>query len=260
MDLGIAGRKAIVCGSSRGLGRACAGALAAEGVSVVLNGLDPARLARAADELRAACPDVEVLAIAADVTTEEGRAALLAACPAPDILVNNVSGPPVMPVLDTTREQWLSALNDVLLSAVALTQRVVPGMVERGFGRVINITSAQVTAPRGEMALSAAPRAALTALMKGLSLEVVKHNVTINNLMPERFATDRQRQHAMQASIDQGIPLEQALRARGSGVAARRLGEPSEFGATCAFYCSVHASYLSGQNVRLDGGTYPGLI
>jgi 3-oxoacyl-[acyl-carrier protein] reductase len=260
MDLGIAGRKAIVCASSRGLGRACAEALAAEGVSVVLNGIDPARLESVAAEVRAAYPKVEIKAVVADVTTAQGRAALLAACPEPDMLINNVGGPPVMPPLDATETQWLSALNNVLMSAVLLTRAVVPGMVERGFGRVINITSGQVTAPRGEMTLSAAPRAALTAFMKGLSLDVMQHNVTINNLLPERFATDRQRDHARRVSIEKGIPLEQALRERGSTVAAKRLGEPVEFGATCAFYCSAHAGYMSGQNVHLDGGSYPGLV
>jgi 3-oxoacyl-[acyl-carrier protein] reductase len=260
MDLGLAGRKAIVCASSRGLGRACAEALAAEGVSVVVNGLDTARLEGVAAEIAAAWPAVGVQAVAADVATAEGRAALLAACPSPDILVNNVGGPPVLAPLDITEAQWLSALNDVLMSAVLLTRAVVPGMIERRFGRVINITSGQVTAPRGEMALSAAPRAALTAFMKGLSLDVMQHNVTINNMLPERFATDRQRDHARRVSIEQGIPLEQALRERGSTVAARRLGEPSEFGAACAFYCSVHASYMSGQNLHLDGGSYPGLV
>ena len=260
MDLGIAGRKAIICASSRGLGRACAEALAAEGVSVVLNGVNPERLASVAAEVRAAYPKVEVMAVVADVATAEGRAALLAACPDRDILINNVGGPPVLPPLEATEEQWLSALNSVLMSAVLLTQQVVPGMVERRFGRVINITSGQVTAPRGEMALSAAPRAALTAFMKGLSLEVMQHNVTINNMLPERFATDRQRDHARRVSEERGIPLEQALRERGSGVAAKRLGEPVEFGATCAFYCSVHAGYMSGANLHLDGGSYPGLV
>ena len=259
MDLGIAGRRAIVCASSRGLGRACAEALAAEGVSVVINGVDAERLERVAAEIRAVYA-VEVTALRADVTTAEGRAALLAACAEPDILINNVGGPPVLPPLEITEDQWLSALNNVLISAVMLTKAVVPGMVARGFGRVINITSGQVTAPRGEMSLSAAPRAALTAFMKGLSLDVMQHNVTINNMLPERFATDRQRDHARRVSIERGIPLEQALRERGSGVAAKRLGEPAEFGATCAFYCSVHASYMSGANLHLDGGSYPGLV
>ena len=160
MDLGIAGRKAIVCASSRGLGRACAEALAAEGVSVVLNGIDPVRLAAVAAEIRAVYP-VEVTPVVADVTTAQGRAALLAACAEPDILVNNVGGPPVLPPLEITEAQWRSALNDVLMSAVLLTRAVVPGMIGRRFGRVINITSGQVTAPRGEMSLSAAPRASI---------------------------------------------------------------------------------------------------
>jgi 3-oxoacyl-[acyl-carrier protein] reductase len=166
----------------------------------------------------------------------------------------------VLPPLDASEAQWLAALNDVLMSAVLLTQAIVPGMVERGFGRVINITSGQVTAPRGEMVLSAAPRAALTAFMKGLSLEVMQHDVVINNLLPERFATDRQQEHARRVAAERGISFEQALRERGSAVAAKRLGEPAEFGAVCAFYCSAHVGYMSGQNVHLDGGAYPGLI
>jgi 3-oxoacyl-[acyl-carrier protein] reductase len=259
MDLGIAGRRAIVCASSRGLGRACAEALAAEGVDVVINGLNVERLEAAAAAMRAIYA-VEVRAVAADVATEAGRAALLAACAEPDILVNNVGGPPVMPPLEATEAQWLSALQSVLLSAVMMTRAVVPGMVERRFGRIVNITSAQVTAPRGEMALSAGPRAALTAFAKGLSLEVVRHNVTLNNLLPERFATDRQREHARKASIERNIPLEQALLERGATVAAKRLGDPAEFGALCAFVCSAHAGYMSGQNLHLDGGSYPGLV
>ena len=259
MDLGTSGRRAIVCGSTRGLGRACAEALAAEGVHLVLNGLDQGRTQAAADEIAKAF-EVEVAAVAADVGTAQGRAALIAACPEADILVNNTGGPPVLPLDEMTEAQFVAALNAVMMSAVLLTKAVIPGMVARRFGRIVNVTSGQVTAPRSEMALSAGPRAGLTAVMKGLSIDVVPYNVTINNLLPERFATDRQRNHARAAAAELNIPLEEALLERGKSVAARRLGDPQEFGATCAFVCSAHAGFMTGQNIHLDGGSYPGLV
>ena len=259
MDLGIAGRCAIVCGSSKGLGYACAEALAAEGVAVVMNGRDPARLEAAAAKVRATHA-VEVRAVAADLSTPEGRQALLAACPEPDILINNSGGPPVVPLLEASEEQWLAAVNQLLLPALSLTRAVVPAMVARRFGRIVNITSAQVATPRSEMALSAGPRTALTAAMKGLALDLARHNVTVNNLLPERFATDRQRTLAEAAMKARGLTLEEALAERAQGIAARRMGDPQEFGATCAFVCSAHAGYMSGQNIHLDGGSYTGLI
>ena len=259
MDLGIAGRRAVVCGSSKGLGYACADALAAEGVAVVLNGRDPARLEAAAAALRAA-HGLDIRAVAADLTTAAGRDALLGACPDPDILINNSGGPPVVPLLEATEAQWLAALQQVLLPALLLTQAVVPAMVERRFGRIVNITSAQVATPRSEMALSAGPRTALTAAMKGLALDLARHNVTVNNLLPERFATDRQRTLAEAAMKSRGISLDEAMAERAQAIAARRMGDPAEFGATCAFVCSAHAGYMSGQNIHLDGGSYTGLI
>jgi 3-oxoacyl-[acyl-carrier protein] reductase len=260
MDLGIAGRRALVCASSRGLGRACAQALAAEGVHVTINGRDLDRLAATAHELRAAFPAVIVDAVAGDITTRDGRDALLRACPDPDILVNNNAGPTPSAFLDTTDEAWAQALEANMLAALALIRAVLPAMIERGFGRIVNITSAMVTTPRGHLGISAGPRAGLTAVCKGIARDVAKHGVTVNNLLPERFDTDRQRYMAERDMQRRGISMEEA-RARIAGtIAAARMGRPEELGATCAFVCSAHAGYMSGLNVHLDGGSYPGLI
>jgi 3-oxoacyl-[acyl-carrier protein] reductase len=260
VDLGIAGRQALVCASSRGLGRACAEALAAEGVHVTINGRDAERLEATARELRAAFPDVSVDAVAGDITTPEGRAALLGACPAPDILVNNNAGPPPSGFLETTDEAWAKALEANMLAAIALIRGVLPAMIERRFGRIVNITSAMVTTPRGHLGVSAGPRAGLTAVCKGIARDVAKHDVTVNNLLPERFDTDRQRFMAERDMQRLGITMEQARERIASTIAAERMGRPSEFGATCAFVCSAHAGYMSGMNIHLDGGSYPGLI
>lgn len=259
MDLGINGRRAIVCASSRGLGRACAEALAADGVAVVINGRDPARLAATADEMRGR-HGVEVTAVAGDVTTEEGRAALLAALPDPDILVNNNNGPTPRGFLDVGREHWMDALDANMVAPLLLTAAVLPAMKARRFGRIINITSAMVTTPRPHMVMSSGARAGLTAAMKGLSLEVAPFNVTINNLLPERIDTDRQHFMAQQASARLGITYEEARAEQVASIAARRLGRPEELGATCAFLCSAHAGFISGMNIHLDGGSYPALL
>lgn len=260
MDLGIAGRRALVCASTRGLGRACAEALAAEGVDVVINGLDPGGLERTAAELRERHPQVKVDAVAGDITTPEGRRAVLDASPEPDILINNNAGPKPMPFLSISHDDWLTALESNLLAALILMREVLPTMIERNFGRIVNITSAMVTTPRPPMAVSSGPRAALTAICKGLSLEVAEHNVTINNLLPERFDTDRQRYMAQRDVEQLGITYDEARRRMIQTIAAGRLGRPAEFGATCAFVCSAHASYMSGMNIHLDGGSYPGLV
>jgi 3-oxoacyl-[acyl-carrier protein] reductase len=259
MDLGISGRRAIVCASSKGLGRACAEALLAEGVRVVVNGRDPERLARTAQELRARYQP-EVIAVVADVTTSAGRGALLAACPDPDILVNNNAGPDPGPFLAIDEERWLEALAANMVAPLQLVRAVLPAMVARNFGRIVNITSAMVTTPRANMALSSGPRAGLTAALKGLSFELAPHNVTINNLLPERFDTDRQLQMANVAMAKQNIDFDEARRRQTQAIAAKRLGRPEEFGATCAFVCGALSGYLSGQNIHLDGGTYPALI
>jgi 3-oxoacyl-[acyl-carrier protein] reductase len=260
VDLGIAGRRALVCASSRGLGRACAEALAAEGVDVTLNGRDPDRLEATAQALRAAYPGVGVGAVAGDITTREGRDALLAACPDPDILVNNNAGPPPSGFLETSEEAWTQALEANMLAALALIRAVLPAMIDRRFGRIVNITSAMVTTPRGHLGVSAGPRAGLTAVCKGIARDVIQHGVTVNNLLPERFDTDRQRFMAERDMQRLGITMEQARERIAGTIAAGRMGRPEEFGATCAFVCSAYAGYMSGMNIHLDGGSYPGLI
>lgn len=259
MDLGIAGRRAIVCASSRGLGLACAEALAAEGVDVVLNGRDEGRLEAAAGRLRQAHP-VAIGAVAADVTTPSGREALLAELPDPDILVTNNAGPPPAEFATLSGEQWSEALEGNMVSHLLLIQACLPPMRAQRFGRIVNVTSAMVTSPRPSMALSSGARAGLTAALKGLSLEVARDNVTINNLLPERFDTDRQRFMAQRAMDREGIDYATARRRQEESIAAGRLGDPAEFGAMCAFLCSAHAGYVSGNNIHLDGGSYPALI
>ena len=259
MDLGISGRRAIVCASSRGLGRACARALAAEGVEVVVNGRDAARLAATADEIRRES-GVAVTPVVADLDTEEGRAALLAACPAPDILVTNNGGPPPGRFEDWDRARWLAALEANLLAPVLLIRGVLGGMRARRFGRIVNVTSAMVKAPHAALGLSTAARSALTAVCKSLSREVARDNVVINNLLPERIDTDRQRFMAELRMKTGGVTREQAYAEMAASIAAGRLGTVEEFGAACAFLCSAHASYVSGQNLQLDGGSYPGVF
>jgi len=259
MDLGIAGRHAIVCASSRGLGRACAHALAAEGVSVVVNGRDAARLEETAQTLRAQT-GAPVTAVVADLCTEAGREALLAACPAPDILVNNNAGPAPGRFEDWDHARWLAALEANLLAPVLMIRGVIGGMRARRFGRIVNITSAMVKAPHPAMGLSTAARSALTAVCKGLSKEVACDNVTINNLLPERIDTDRQRMMAELRAKTGGVSIEQAYAEMAASIAAGRLGTPAEFGAACAWLCSAQAGYISGQNLQLDGGTYPGVL
>jgi 3-oxoacyl-[acyl-carrier protein] reductase len=257
MDLGIAGRLALVCASSAGLGRACAQALAAEGVSVLMNGRDAARLEASAEEVRRAT-GAEVRSVAADLNTEAGRAALLAACPEPDILVNNNAGPAPGRFEDWDPALWLAALEANLLAPVLKIRGVIGGMRARRFGRIVNITSAMVKAPHAAMGLSTAARSGLTAVCKGLSKEVARDNVTINNLLPERIDTDRQRFMAELRAKSGGVSLEQAYAEMAATIAAGRLGRPEELGAACAWLCSAHAGYVSGQNLSLDGGSYPG--
>jgi 3-oxoacyl-[acyl-carrier protein] reductase len=258
MDLGIRGRSAIVMASSRGLGRACAESLAREGVSVTVNGRDAHVLAAAAGDLRA--HGVEVRAVTGDVREDATRAALLDACPAPDILVTNNAGPDPTGYRDWDRAAWLSALEANLLAPALMVRDVLDGMVERRFGRVVNITSAMVKAPIGAMGLSSGARAGLTAAMKGVSRDVAAANVTINNLCPERFDTARQTQMADLASRVKGITVEEAYDEMRGTIAAGRLGDPAELGDTCAFLCSAQAGFLTGQSISLDGGTYPGLF
>jgi 3-oxoacyl-[acyl-carrier protein] reductase len=259
MNLWIEGRTAIVCASSQGLGLACARALAQEGVHVLINGREQAKLDKSAAALREVARG-DVIAIAADVTTTDGQAKLLAACPSPDILINNNSGPSPGNFADIERDRWLEAIEANMIAPMMLIRAVLPAMRQRRFGRIVNITSAMVTTPRPHMTVSSGARAGLTAAMKGLSLEVARDNVTINNLLPERFDTDRQHQMAKAAMARENISYEEARARQIESIAARRLGDPREFGATCAFLCSTFAGFMSGQNFHLDGGSYPALI
>lgn len=260
MDLGIAGRHALVCGSSQGLGFACAQALAREGCNVVINGRDADRLAAAADRIAAATGHRPSVACA-DMETEAGRDAMMAACPEADILVNNNQGPPpVSDVFALKESDWLAAFGQNMLPAVALMLALVPGMQRRRFGRVVNITSAMVKSPRPRLELSTAARTALTAVSKTLSIRVAADNVTINNLLPERIDTDRQRFMAERMMAEHGITMEQARERIAQTLPARRFGRPEEFADACAFLCSAQAGFISGQNLQLDGGAYPGLV
>jgi 3-oxoacyl-[acyl-carrier protein] reductase len=259
MNLGIEGRTAIVCGSSQGLGLACAQALVSEGVSVVLNGRDEIKLEKTAADLRKAAQG-KVTAVAADIATTEGRERLVAAAPLCDILINNNGGPKPGYFADVDHDTWIEVLEANMIAPLMLTRAVLPGMKERRFGRIINITSAMVTTPRPHMAPSAGARSGLTGAMKALALEVARFNITINNLLPERFDTDRQHQMAKAAMARENISYEEARARQVASIAAKRLGDPKEFGATCAFLCSAYAGFMSGQNIHLDGGSYPALV
>ncbi|HVJ40221.1 MAG TPA: SDR family oxidoreductase [Dongiaceae bacterium] len=257
MDLGIAGRTAIICASSKGLGKGCALALAEEGVNLVMNARGAEALEAAAAEIRAKT-GVNVAAVAADVTTAEGRAALLAACPAPDILVNNAGGPPMGDFRDWDRAAWVKALDANMLAPIDLMKATIDGMIARRFGRIINITSSAVKAPIPSLGLSNGARSGLTGFVAGLARQVARHNVTINNLLPGSFDTDRLRSGADTTAQKGGQSTEAVLDDWKQSEATGRFGTPAEFGAACAFLCSARASYINGQNLLLDGGTYPG--
>jgi len=259
MDLGLTGKKAIVCASSRGLGRACATSLAREGAVVVVNGRDAQRVSDTAEEIRRAT-GATLVAVAADVASPAGRAALLDACPDPDILVTNNGGPPPVAFADATERHWRDALDANLLAPIFMIQAVLAGMRARRFGRIVNVTSAMVRAPHPLMGLSTAARTGLTALAKAVSKEVARDGVTINNLLPERFDTDRQRHMAELVMAAKGIGWDEARAEQTNQIAAGRLGRPEEFGDACAFLCSVQAGFISGQNLGLDGGSYAGLF
>lgn len=257
MDLGIKDRTALLTASSRGLGKACALALAGEGVNVVINGLSEQHLTDAATEIRERS-DVEVVTVAADINTMEGRRQLIEACPDPDILVNNNWGPPPGNWVDFEYEDWLRAVESNMLAPIMMIKAVVGGMKERRFGRIVNITSQMVKSPFAVMGLSAGARTGLTAAAKALSRDVAEFNVTINNLLPERIDTERQVYMAEQRAASAGISYEAAREEIVESIAAKRMGRPEEFGAACAFLCSDQAGYISGQNLQLDGGSYRG--
>ena len=259
MDLGIRDRNAIVCASSRGLGRACAEALAREGVHVVLNGRDPVALKETAEAIRAR-HDVQVDGVGGDIAEETTRHALLEACPAPDILVNNNGGPAPGRFADWERDAWIDALDANMLAPLAMIRAVLDGMCDRGFGRIVNITSAMVKTPVAPMGLSTGARTGLTSVCKALSKDVARANVTINNLLPERIDTARQRGMAEVHAKLAGISIEEAYEAMKATIAAGRLGRPEEVGDACAYLCSAQAGFVSGQNLQLDGGSFAGLL
>ena len=257
MDMGIRGRTALVCAASKGLGKGCAMALATEGVNLVITARGNDALQATADEIRKAA-GVQVTAIVGDITTPEGRAAALAAAPHYDILVNNAGGPPPGDFRDWDRDTWIKALDANMLTPIELIKATVDGMISRKFGRVINITSGAVKAPIDILGLSNGARSGLTGFIAGLSRKTVAHNVTINNLLPGAFDTDRLRGTAIGAAKAQGKPIEEILEARKKTIPALRFGNSDEFGAACAFLCSIHAGYITGQNLLIDGGAYPG--
>jgi 3-oxoacyl-[acyl-carrier protein] reductase len=260
MDLGISGRTALICASSQGLGFACAASLAREGVMVTLNGRSAEKLASAASELQQRVQGAEVSFVVGDLTTDEGRQAILNARPDVDILVNNNAGPPPGKLEDWNEAALLAALGANMIPAVQLIRAYVPGMKARRFGRIVNITSAMVKSPHYDMGLSTSARAALTAISKAISTSIVCDNVTINNLLPERIDTPRQEFMVQRMMAQHGIDRDEARRRIAHTIAAKRLGKPEELGDACAFLCSAQAGYISGQNLQLDGGSYEGLI
>jgi 3-oxoacyl-[acyl-carrier protein] reductase len=257
MDLGIAGRKAIVCASSRGLGKACARALAEAGCAVVMNGRDEKRLEAAAAEI-AKATGATITPVAADVADPAGQKALLAACPAPDILVNNNAGPPFRDFRELTRAQMIDGVIANMIVAIELIQKVIDGMAERRFGRIVNITSGSVKMPLVGLDLSSGARAGLTAFLAGVARSVADKNVTINNLLPGTFETDRLRANLKATAQKTGKSEEDAAQARIATIPARRFGDPDEFGAACAFLCAARAGYITGQNLLIDGGVFNG--
>lgn len=259
MDLGIAGRRAVLLASSRGLGRACAESMAREGVHVVVNGRTAADVDVAVAELRAAY-DVEVVGVVGDSSTAEVHDALLEACPEPDIVLLNGEGPPPTPFSRLSGDRLGAAFQQAVVGPVEFLQRVVPGMVERRFGRIVAVSSAMVKTPNSVMSLSHGTRLGLAGILKGLSKEVVAHNVTVNQLLPERFDTGRQQQMAELVMKFKGVTYDEARAEQVASIKAGRLGRPEEFGDAFAFLCSARAGYVSGQSLQLDGGSYEGIF
>ncbi len=257
MDTGLKGKKAIVCAASKGLGKGCAMALAHEGVELVINARGAETLEATAAEIREEA-GVEVTAIACDITTEAGRAEVLAACPDPDILVNNAGGPPPGDFRDWDRDDWIKAIDANMLTPIFLIKATVDGMIGRKFGRIVNITSGAVKAPIEILGLSNGARSGLTGFVAGLARKTVRHNVTINNLLPGPFDTDRLKQTMAGAAKAAGKSIEEIAKARAAANPAGRFGQPSEFGHACAFLCSANSGYITGQNLLIDGGGFPG--
>src|SRR3989440_3019805 len=257
MDLGIGGRKALVCAASKGLGRGCAEALAQAGVDVTI-------LARTRDDVQKAADEIGVRAgrtvawLACDITTPEGRAQALAACREPDILINNAGGPPPGDFRDFDRDAWIRAIDANMLTPIEFIKATIDGMTARRFGRIVNITSSAVKAPIDILGLSNGARSGLTGFVAGIARKVARHNVTINNLLPGSFDTDRLRGNLELRAKTSGKAIEELRKAQMSANPAGRFGSPAEFGAACAFLCSAQAGYIVGQNVLIDGGAFPG--
>ncbi len=257
MNLGIAGKTALVCGASRGLGKACAEALAREGVDLVI----VARTREVLEHTGAAIAHttgVKVSVVAADLTTGSGRAAAVAECPAPDILITNSQGPLPGDFRNWSRDDWIAALDDMMLGPIEMIRLTVDGMAARGFGRIVNIVSRSVKIPQAELSLSNGARAGLVGFAAGLARQVAARNVTINNLLPGIFDSDAQHRHIRGMLEGSGKTFDQVFRERAAASTAKRYGDPAEFGAYCAFLCSVHAGYITGQSLLIDGGSYPG--
>jgi 3-oxoacyl-[acyl-carrier protein] reductase len=256
MDLGLRGRTAIVCASSQGLGKGCALALAEAGVALVINGRNAQLLEQTAQEIRAAWR-VEVKPVVADVSSAAGQAALLEACPQPDILINNNAGPPLRNFRELNRASMLEGVTMNMVTPIELIQKVIDSMASRGFGRIVNITSLSVKMPITGLDLSSGARAGLTAFLAGVARSVADKNVTINNLLPGNFDTARLRGNLGAAAKRTQVSEEEAAARAMANIPARRFGTPAEFGQVCAFLCSVHAGFITGQNIVLDGGAYP---
>ena len=255
MDLGLRGRKAIVCAASKGLGRACATSLAREGVELVITARTRETLEATAEDIRRAT-GVRVTPVAGDIATEAGRAAALAACPEPDILVNNAGGPPLGDFREWGRDEWISAVDANMLAPIFLIKAVVDGMATRRFGRIVNITSSSVKSPIPQIGLSNGARAGLTGFVAGLARQMARHNVTINNLLPGPFLTDRLRAGAVEAARQSNRPVDEIIAERAKGNPAGRVGDPAEFGEACAFLCAASSGFIVGQNLLLDGGAF----
>ena len=257
MDLGIAGRSAIVCASGGGLGRACAHALAQAGVKVVINGRDEQVLQAAAEDI-AKQTGAQIIPVAADISTPQGQKALLAAMPEPDILVNNNGGPPRKDYSELAREAIITGVIMNMVTPIELIQAVIEPMVKRKFGRIVNITSASVKSPISGLDLSSGARAGLTAFLAGVARQVAASNVTINHILPGAFDTDRLKSGLQGEADKQGVPFADIAARRMAAIPSARFGTPDEFGQACAFLCSAHAGYITGQNLLIDGGAFPG--
>lgn len=257
MNLGISGKRALVTAGSRGMGRACAHTLAAEGCEVFIVARKRPALETAAREI-AAATGAKVMPVQGDITTPEGRAAALAACPAPDILINNGDGEPPGDFREWDRARWITALDRMMLSPIEMMRLTVDGMMARGFGRIVNIVSRSVKTPQLELGLSNGARSGLVGFVAGLSRQTIKKGVTINNILPGIVASDAQRDHVQGLVEMEGRSFEEIWAERAKQNPAGRYGDPDEIGAYCAFLCSAKAGFITGQSLLIDGGQYPG--